>query len=108
MIRPRPLVHGTLDVMILSVLAGGEQHGLGISRELERITRGAFVVKPGSLFPALHRLESAWCVQSRWGESANRRRAKFYKLTTRGSRRLRREMQQWREISHAIGLLVGL
>ena len=96
------LLQGTLDLLILKALALEEMHGLGISRRIEQVTRGTFVVKPGSLFPALHRMEEAGWLVSSWGESENNRRAKFYRLTASGRRRLETETDQWRRISVAI------
>ena len=96
------LLQGTLDLLILKALALEEMHGLGISRRIEQVTRGTFVVKPGSLFPALHRMEEAGWLASSWGESENNRRAKFYRLTTAGRRRLETETNQWWRISVAI------
>lgn len=96
------LLQGTLDLLILNALALEEMHGLGISRRIEQVTRGTFVVKPGSLFPALHRMEEAGWLVSSWGESENNRRAKFYRLTAAGRRRLETETDQWRRISVAI------
>ncbi|MGC1187789.1 MAG: PadR family transcriptional regulator, partial [Candidatus Acidiferrales bacterium] len=82
------LVQGTLDLLILKALALGPRHGLGISRRIEQVTRGTFQVKPGSLFPALHRMEEEGWLSSSWGESENNRRAKFYQLTRAGRRQL--------------------
>ena len=96
------LLQGTLDLLILKALALEEMHGLGISRRIEQVTRGTFVVKPGSLFPALHRMEDAGWLVSSWGESENNRKAKFYRLTAAGRRRLETETDQWRRISVAI------
>ena len=96
------LLQGTLDLLILKVLAPGEMHGLGIARRIEQVTQGTFVVKPGSLFPALHRMEEAGWLVSSWGESENNRRAKFYRLTAAGRRQLETETDQWRRISIAI------
>jgi transcriptional regulator len=96
------LLQGTLDLLILKALALEEMHGLGISRRIEQLTRGTFVVKPGSLFPALHRMEEAGWLVSSWGESENNRRAKFYRLTATGRRRLETETNEWRRISVAI------
>ena len=96
------LLQGTLDLLILKALAPGEMHGLGISRRIEQVTQGTFAVKPGSLFPALHRMEEAGWLVSAWGESENNRRAKFYRLTAAGRRRLETETDQWRRISVAI------
>jgi PadR family transcriptional regulator len=96
------LLQGTLDLLILKALALEEMHGLGMSRRIEQVTRGTFVVKPGSLFPALHRMEEAGWLVSSWGESENNRRAKFYRLTAAGRRRLETETNEWRRISVAI------
>jgi PadR family transcriptional regulator PadR len=96
------LLQGTLDMMILKSLATGEMHGLGISRRIEQITRGTFQVKPGSLFPALHRMEEEGWLASSWGESENNRRAKYYRLTKTGRRQLEAETERWGKISLAI------
>jgi len=96
------LLQGTLDLLILKALALGELHGLGVSRRIEQITRGTFDVGPGSLFPALHRLESAGKLHSRWGASENNRRAKYYKLTASGKRQLDIETGNWKHIAIAI------
>jgi len=96
------LLQGTLDMMILKSLALAEMHGLGIARRIEQITRGTFQVKPGSLFPALHRMEEEGWLTSTWGESENSRRAKYYKLTSAGRRQLESETKRWSRISLAI------
>ncbi|HTY83156.1 MAG TPA: PadR family transcriptional regulator [Silvibacterium sp.] len=96
------LLQGTLDLMILKAVAVQEMHGLGISRRIEQITKGTFRVKPGSLFPALHRMEEAGWLTSTWGDSENNRRAKYYKLTKSGRRQLDAETQRWGRISLAI------
>jgi transcriptional regulator len=75
---------------------------VGITRRIQQITRGTFDVKPGSLFPALHRLEDQGWLASQWGESENRRRAKYYKLTAAGRRQVERELANWERISAAI------
>src|SRR5512140_2758985 len=97
------LLQGTLDLLILKALALGQLHGLGISRRIEQITRGTFQVKPGSLFPALHRMEEAGWLAAEWGESENNRRAKYYRLTKTGQKQLGQEQQQWEKIALAIG-----
>lgn len=99
---PANLLQGTLDLLILKSLALEELHGLGISRRIGQITNGAFDVKPGSLFPALHRMEQAGWVESSWGESENKRRARFYRLTRAGRKQLGIERAQWNRISLAI------
>jgi PadR family transcriptional regulator, regulatory protein PadR len=96
------LLQGTLDLVILKALALEEMHGLGISRRIEQITKGTFQVKPGSLFPALHRMEEAGWLTSIWGESENNRRAKYYRLTSKGRRQLGVETKRWGRISLAI------
>lgn len=93
------LLQGTLDLLILKTLALEKQHGLGVSRRIGQITRGAFDVKPGSLFPALHRMEEAGWLRSSWGESENRRRAKYYELTKAGRRQLEAETEAWRRVA---------
>src|ERR1051325_10165297 len=96
------LLQGTLDLLILKALALTELHGLGISHRIAQITNGTFQVKPGSLFPALHRMEEAGWLSSTWGESENNRRAKFYRLTAAGRRQLQTETRQWETIALAI------
>jgi PadR family transcriptional regulator, regulatory protein PadR len=96
------VLQGTLGLLILKTLALGEQHGLGISRRLQQISGDAFEVKPGSLFPALHRLEEQGWLESSWGESENNRRAKYYRLTASGRRQLKRETESWERIAVAI------
>jgi PadR family transcriptional regulator PadR len=96
------LLQGTLDLLILKTLSLGELHGLGISRRIEQITGGTFQVKPGSLFPALHRMEEAGWLISAWGESENKRRAKYYRLSRAGQKQLRTETDEWNRISLAI------
>ena len=100
--EPTTLLQGTLDLLILKSLVTGERHGLGISRRVQQITGGTFSVKPGSLFPALHRMQDEGWVSSFWGESENNRRAKFYRLTKTGRKQLEVETQRWGRISWAI------
>jgi transcriptional regulator len=102
MAAPTNLLQGTLDLLILKSLALGELHGLGVSRRVEQVTRGTFEVGPGSLFPALHRLEASGWLNSRWGVSENNRKAKFYRLTAAGRRQLDVETGQWKRIAVAI------
>ena len=89
-------------MLILKSLAVAELHGLGISRRIEQITQGTFQVKPGSLFPALHRMEEEGWLSCYWGESENNRRAKYYKLTAAGDRQLETETKRWGRIALAI------
>jgi len=96
------LLQGTLDMLILKAIGDGEFHGLGIARRVEQLTKGTFKVGPGSLFPALHRMEDEGWLRSFWGESENNRRAKYYRRTKAGERQLGIEAQQWTAISRAI------
>jgi PadR family transcriptional regulator, regulatory protein PadR len=100
--KPANLLQGTLDLLILKALTLSDLHGLGIARRIEQISRGTFQVKPGSLFPALHRMEQAGWLISVWGESENGRRAKYYRLSTTGRRQLKTETEHWGRIALAI------
>ncbi|MGH9438891.1 MAG: PadR family transcriptional regulator [Terriglobia bacterium] len=96
------LLRGTLDLLILRALTLNRDHGVGIARRIQQITKGTFEVKPGSLFPALHRLEQKGWLASEWGESENLRRAKYYKLTRAGRKQIEAEMANWKRVSAAI------
>jgi PadR family transcriptional regulator PadR len=96
------LLQGTLDLLILKSLALEQMHGMGISRRIAQITDGTFEVKPGSLFPALHRMEQAGWLVSSWGESETNRRAKFYRLTRLGKSQFATEAERWERISLAM------
>jgi len=97
------ILKGTLDMLILKTLSLAPLHGLGISHRLEQITDGVFQVKPGSLFPALHRMEQEGWIEGAWGESENNRRAKFYSLTPAGRSRLGEEREDWAHLVATIG-----
>lgn len=101
------LLQGTLDLLILKALAAGELHGLGVSRRIQQITNGTFVVKPGSLFPALHRMQEEGWISAFWGDSENNRRAKYYRLTKAGQKQLETETKRWDRIVLAIGRALG-
>jgi PadR family transcriptional regulator, regulatory protein PadR len=108
MTRPQfDLLQGTLDVLIMKALALQELHGMGISRRISQMTNGAFEVKAGSLFPALHRMEEAGWLISTWGESETNRRAKFYALTKVGKKQLKSETERWERISLAMAAALG-
>jgi len=92
------LLQGTLDMVILKALRLGEMHGLGISRRIEQISQGTFVVKSGSLFPALRRMQEEGWISSAWGESETNRRAKYYRLTKAGVKQLEEETAKWERI----------
>ena len=99
---PATLLQGTLDLLILKALSAGELHGVGVSRRIQQITGGTFVVQPGSLFPALHRLEEAGWLSAAWGASENNRRAKYYALTRAGRRQLGEAADQWNRVALAM------
>ena len=100
--RRATLLQGTLDLLILKALSTGELHGLGVSRRIEQVTGGTFLVQPGSLFPALHRLEEQGWLSSSWDSSDNNRRAKYYALTKAGRRQLKEEADNWNRIALAM------
>jgi len=99
---PTPLLQGTLDVLILTALSLQPLHGLGISDRIAQITGGAFAVQPGSLFPALHRMEEKGWLASSWGTSDNNRKAKFYRLTAAGRRQIAVETAEWNRVAVAM------
>ena len=96
------LLQGTLDLLILQALSPQELHGVGVARRVQQITRGTFHPQPGSLFPALHRLEEAGWLAASWKPSENNRRAKYYSLTKAGRRQLKEETTEWNRIALAI------
>jgi PadR family transcriptional regulator, regulatory protein PadR len=98
------LLLGTLDLLVLKVLDLAPLHGLGVTRRIEQVTRGAFQVKPGSLFPALYRMEQAGWLVSSWGVSETNRKARYYRLTPAGRRRLASETEQWERVATAMTL----
>ena len=104
--EPSEILQGTLDLLVLRALELGAMHGLGISDRIKQVTRGVFVVKPGSLFPALHRLEENGWVAGRWGESENSRRAKYYTLTRSGRAQLGKEKRNWHRVFTAVNSLL--
>ena len=97
------LLPGTLDLLILKAVSLGPMHGFGVLLRIEQITRGALLAEQGALYPALHRLEYQGLLDFEWGTSDNNRRAKFYRLTTAGRRRLREETESWNRLATAIG-----
>jgi PadR family transcriptional regulator, regulatory protein PadR len=100
--EPTSLLQGTLDLLILKSLIAREMHGLGVSRRIQQLSGGTFVVKPGSLFPALHRMEEEGWISSFWGDSENNRRAKYYRLTKAGRKQFEAETRRWGRITWAI------
>lgn len=102
----RELVPGTLEMLVLKTLALEPMHGYGIALRIEQISAGAFRVNPGSLLPALNRMERAGQLKSEWRASDNNRRAKYYALTAPGLRALEKERQQWDRQVAAIGRIL--
>ena len=96
------LMRGTLDLLILQALSLEPNHGLGVARRVGQMTNREFQVNPGSLFPALHRLEERGWLQSQWGRSETNRRAKYYSVTAAGRRQLRAETENWERVSVAM------
>lgn len=104
--KPSDLVQGTLDLLILRTLALEPMHGWAIANRIEQVSGKVLLVQQGSLYPALHRLEEQGWIASSWGESENKRKAKFYALTDTGKARLEAERQQWDRLSAAIQLVM--
>jgi PadR family transcriptional regulator, regulatory protein PadR len=100
------LLQGTLDLLILKTLQTGPAHGWDIAQHIRRASREALSVNQGSLYPALHRLEAQGRIASEWGASDNNRRAKFYRLTAAGRRRLAAETESWERFSQAVSLIL--
>ena len=108
MSRPADLVQGTLDLLILKILALEPLHGWAISQRLKQVSGEVLQVSDGSLYPALHKLEQEAWIAAEWGPSENNRRAKFYSLTRLGRRQLQKESAAWQRLSSAISLVVEL
>ena len=102
------MVQGTLDMLILRTLVMGPLHGHTIAHAIERTSDDVLQVEQGSLYPALHKLEDRGWVASYWGTSENNRKAKFYKLTAAGKKRLRSEESRWRALVAAIGRVMRI
>ena len=96
------LLPGTLDVLVLKAVSLGPLHGYGVLLRIEQITRGALVVEQGALYPALYRLEQQGLLATAWGVSGNNRRAKFYRLTPAGRRRLQVQRADWQRLADAM------
>jgi PadR family transcriptional regulator, regulatory protein PadR len=97
------LLQGTLDLLILKAVSLGPLHGYGVLLRIQQITRQRLLIQQGSLYPALYRLEHQGLITSEWGESENKRKAKYYRLTVSGRRRLRDEVDYWQRFSQAMG-----
>jgi transcriptional regulator len=100
------LLQGTLDMLILKIVALGPVHGYGISQRIRQISKEVLNVQQGSLYPALHRLEKRGWLSAEWGDSENGREAKFYKLSAKGRRQLTTEEASWNRLSQAVALIL--
>lgn len=100
------LLQGTLDMLILKIVALGPVHGYGISQRIRQISKQVLQVQQGSLYPALHRLEKRGWLEAHWGESENGRQAKFYKLSAKGRKQLTAEELNWRRLADAVSLIL--
>jgi transcriptional regulator len=106
MSKPTDLVQGTLDLLILKVIALEPMHGWAIAQRIKQISNDVLQVGQGSLYPALHKLEQQGWIEAEWGESENNRRAKYYTLTREGRHALKQEVAQWERLAAAIALIV--
>jgi PadR family transcriptional regulator PadR len=104
--KPTDLVQGTLDLLILKVIALEATHGWAIAQRISQMSNDVLQVGQGSLYPALHKLEQQGWIEAEWRDSEHNRRAKYYSLTREGRRALKQEMAQWDRLSTAISLVV--
>ena len=104
--KPTDLLQGTLDLLILKTVSLEPVNGWAIAKRIEQISNEVLQVQQGSLYPALHRLETQGWLKSEWKESENNRRAKFYSLTANGRKQLKNELESWERLSGAVGLVV--
>jgi len=100
------VLQGTLDLLVLKSLALGPMHGWGIAQRIQDLSRSAFDVGQGSIYPALMRLERRGWIAADWGTTENNRRARYYRLTPTGQRQLRQETESWRKYAHAVELVL--
>ncbi len=105
-IKKTDLLQGTLDMLILKIVALGPVHGYGISQRIQQISKDVLQVQQGSLYPALHRLEKRGWLEADWGESENGRQAKFYRLSRLGRRQFAEEEASWNRLSEAVALIL--
>jgi len=99
MAKPADLLQGTLDLLILKAVSLGPLHGYGVLLRIQQISRNRLEIQQGSLYPALYRLEHQGLIEGEWGESDNKRKARFYRLTTTGRRRLQQETRNWNRMA---------
>ena len=103
---PAEIMKGTLDLLVLKTLELEPRHGVGVADRIRQMSHGTFIVKPGSLFPALHRLEEEGFIAGEWSETPEGRRAKYYRITGAGQRQLASEKKNWARIVLAVGLIL--
>jgi len=101
------LLQGTLDMLILKAVSLGPLHGYGVLLRIQQISKDRLEIQQGSLYPALYRLEHQGWITSEWGESENKRKAKYYRLTTAGKRRLQAETENWNRMADVIAGILG-
>jgi transcriptional regulator len=106
MSRPSGLVQGTLDLLVLKILALQPMHGWAIGERMTQMSKDTLQVSPGSLYPALHKLEQAGWIEAEWSVNEAKRRVKFYSITKEGRKRLRHEAADWKRLSGAISSIV--
>ena len=104
---PSDLLPGTLDLLILQTLLGEPNHGWAIAQQIQQVSHDVLKVQQGSLYPALHRLEHQGWIQSEWGKSEQKRRAKFYSLTGAGRKQLETETSKWERLSAGVNLVIA-
>ena len=104
--KPTDLVQGTLDLLILKTISLEPMNGWAIAKRIVQVSQDVLQVQQGSLYPALHRLEHQGWIRAEWEDSENNRRAKYYSLTAAGRKQLKAELEQWRRLSGAIGLVI--
>ena len=102
MAKPLDLLQGTLDMLILKAVSLGPLHGYGILLRIQQISKDRLEIQQGSLYPALYRLEDQGWIASEWGESENKRKARYYRLTAAGRRQLQAEAEQWNRMAEII------
>jgi transcriptional regulator len=104
--KPADLLQGTLDLLILKTLTREPLHGWDVAKRMLQLSNDVLSVQQGSLYPALHRLEQQGWIAAEWKETAHGRSAKFYRLTREGRQQLERELDSWKRLSSAVGLLL--
>ena len=100
------LLQGTLDMLILKAVSLGPLHGYGVLLRIQQISKDRLAIQQGSLYPALYRLEDHGWIESEWGESENKRKAKYYRLTADGRRRLESEEEKWKQMTQVIAAIL--